>query len=100
MDMKEAHEKGIEAGIEASGMGGWDHIEERVTDFLKAYLSASNQVLVPREPIGWFRSGFVVNWSIGPEKPEGNTTNKDEWRPVYAAAPNHFKNPEESREKK
>lgn len=58
----DAHEKGIEAGIESSGMAGWDHIEERATDFLKAYLSASGMVMVPEVPTEEMRTA----WNCSP----------------------------------
>lgn len=41
------HKTGFEAGIEASGMGGWDHIEDRINDFMAAYLKESGSVIVP-----------------------------------------------------
>lgn len=47
---QEAHEKGMEAALRASGMEGWDHIEDRLNDFLTNYLYASDQVILPREP--------------------------------------------------
>ncbi len=85
----EAHEKGIEAGIESSGMAGWDHIEERAADFLKAYLSASNQVLVPRKVSREMDSaGYeACTWNIlDPSKKD----HQDVYYAMVSAAPNPF----------
>lgn len=35
------HQKGLEAAISAAGMEGWDHIEHRMLDAIRAYIAAT-----------------------------------------------------------
>ncbi len=87
----EAHEKALDAAIEASGMGGWDHIEERMEDAIKAYLSASGLVVVPREPTPEMIAEAWASWKIRHPKPIGPGPGFVEAITAsIAAAPNPF----------
>lgn len=54
------HEKALAAGIHAAGMEGFDHIEERMNDFLATYLPLHTVAVVEKERLRF--EGDLDKW--------------------------------------
>lgn len=49
---------------------------------------SSNTLPSTRDPIAWHRSDrFVFHFSLGPKRPPNNTSDPDEWVPLYGEEP-------------
>lgn len=110
MDMKESHEKGIEAAVYAFyGTSRSKPSEGNIRDMqdaIKAYLYASGMVMVPWNPTD--KMVKAADWwtkLVGPydeaDTPEERCKEfETAWKAMIEAHPNPFQTPEESRENK